>query len=154
MSQERESHTKGRSVPSLNMQITYVHQLRECHVKYSLPPSKRLVMTLTAKDNRACLYYCTALKILWTSWRVQEKNKPRNKYRKKKITTLKIKIRKNVKKKANICQILKYACKMFTGTDFPSGKVLLSKCLGHTCRARKRVFSLFQAMLRGQWYQI
>lgn len=25
MSQERESHTKGRSMPSLNMQITYVH---------------------------------------------------------------------------------------------------------------------------------
>lgn len=25
MSQERESHTKGRSVPSLDMQITYVH---------------------------------------------------------------------------------------------------------------------------------
>ena len=53
----------------------------------------------------------------------------------------------------SICQIPIRACKIISGTDCLSEKVLLSKCLEQVCGASKSVFSLFEGILRGQWHQ-
>lgn len=122
-------------------------------MKYSLPPSKRLVMTLTAEDNGACLHYSTVLKILETRRRAQEKTNYYQKYH------LEIKVVKIMQKIITffvnfyICEVPKSACRRFARTEFLSEKVSFSKCLGQMCRARERVFSLLKFTLRSQRHQ-
>lgn len=121
-------------------------------MKYSLPPSKRLVMTLTAKDNGACLHCSAVLKILEIHPRAQEKTNRKQKYQ------LEIKVVKIMQKNLGFLSIFVFVRYQNLPVERLLGqnshlKRFHSARLGQMCRARKRVFSLFKSTLRSQWHQ-